>query len=436
MASSVLIPKEVREELGLPQGKLGEVKRRDSIRKVKFGNSDMMVSELCVGTMTWGSFISDEKEAWAELDAAFDAGANFIDTAELYPVAFNYGKTTEQWCGNWFKERLSQGKFKREEVYIATKSNPSQIGGQKEGEAPKPHSYETDILEQSCRMSLDRLQCDYIDLYQLHWPSRDTPVFGCSSFHPGKNKNRPMPFVDEIPAGQLGTDVFERQVLSVKNLLDKGLIKYWGLSNENAYGITMFCVTCDRLGVPRPVSCQNQFSMLDRVYEGDTWEAAYRCGVVGLPYGVLSGGVLSGKYFDDTKYAEEANADRPLEKCRMRSNPGFQPKYGMPMCMEATRKYVALAEAYGITPTELALAWALQRPCNTCIITGTCTVKQMEQCISGLKMDLPEDLMAAVDCIHEEIRNPACHMNHKSICMDAPWLGDQACVASKKNKIA
>merc|ERR1712176_168370 len=121
-----------------------------------------------------------------------------------------------------------------------------------------------------------------------------------------------MPFVDNG-----APEVFEAQVKAVKVLLDKGLIKYWGLSNENAYGITMFCMACDKLGVPRPVSNQNDFSLLNRTYEGDTWEAAYRFGVVGLPYGVLSGGTLSGKYCSDSKYAD-IDPERPLSKCRQK----------------------------------------------------------------------------------------------------------------------
>merc|ERR1719353_2610619 len=133
-----------------------------------------------------------------------------------------------------------------------------------------------------------------------------------------------MAHADKIPAGQPGYDVFDRQCLGVKKLLDAGLIKYWGLSNENAFGITMFCIAADKLGVPRPVSCQNDFSLVNRTYEGDTWEAAYRFGVVGLPYGALAGGVLTGKYFDGSKHSKAAAADRDLSETRMRKTPDFQ----------------------------------------------------------------------------------------------------------------
>ena len=404
------------------------VVRHDALRKVKFGTTDMMVTECCIGTMTWGSFNGQEEEAYAQLDKAVELGANFLDTAELYPVAFNYGKTTEKWMGQWLTMRQKEGKVKRSDLYIATKANCARIGGFPEGEKRPDgycHSFDADILEQSCRGSIDRLCCDYIDLYQLHWPTRDTPVFGCASFYP-ESKNRPMPAADTLKAGDPGYEMFERQVLAVKRLLDKKLIKHWGLSNENAYGVTMFCTVADKLGVPRPVSNQNDFSLTNRTYESDTWEACYRFGVVGLPYGVLAGGVLTGKYLDGSKWAKAAHADRPLDQCRMRSRPEFQPRYGVPVAMLAAKEYAQLAEKYGITPTELAIAWANQRQCNGAIITGTTTVKQVEECVAAFKLELPQELMDAVDAIHEQYRHPTVFFHEKSYIMEAKWLGSAA----------
>lgn len=125
--------------------------------------------------------------------------------AELYPVAFNYGKTTEAWIGKWLAERVGQGTLKRNDIYIATKCNPMGIGGA-EGD-PKPHGFEADVLERSCRASIERMQCGYIDLYQLHWPSRDVPIFGCASFYPGATKNRPMPAGTPLPPGEPGCEL-------------------------------------------------------------------------------------------------------------------------------------------------------------------------------------------------------------------------------------
>lgn len=398
----------------------GPLKRAAALKKVPFGNSGMMVTEVCGGTMTWGSFNGEEEEAYAQLDKLVELGVNFIDTAELYPVAFNYGKTTEVWIGNWLEKRVAEGKIKREDLVIATKCNPSAVGCPLESRKDKPHSYDEEVLTASCKASLERMKCGYIDLYQLHWPSRDTPIFGCASFMPD-GVNRPPKFNDR------GTpEDFEKQVLNVKKLLDAGLIKHWGLSNENAYGITMFCMTADRLGVPRPVSCQNDFSLANRTYECDTWEAAYRFGVVGLPYGCLAGGVLSGKYLKADDYRKK-DTDRPIDQCRMRKCPEFQPRYGNPLVMEATEKYVKIAEEWGITPTELALAWARDRKCNASIIMGSTTVRQVEECVGAFLLEpLPEELLSEIDHVYEEFRNPASHYVHKPFVMEAKWLGKRA----------
>jgi len=389
------------------------VERVSELRKVKFGNSDMMVTEVCAGTMTWGSFNDKEEQAWAQLDKLVEMGVNFIDTAELYPVAFNYGKTTEQWIGNWLENRIREGKLKRSDLYLATKVNAGGIGSPKS--EPSAHGYDEDNVVASCKASIERMKCGYIDLYQLHWPSRDTPLFGCASFKK-EGECRPMKFTDR---GE--PEVFESQIKVIKGLLDQGLIKHWGLSNENAYGITMFCMTCDRLGIPRPVSCQNDFSLVDRVYEGDTLEAAHRFGVVGLPYGPLAGGVLTGKYFDKSRYAK-ADPDRPIAACRLRSQPYFQPRYGFPVAMEATKKYIAIAEKWGLTPAELALSWANQCWFNASVIIGTTTVRQVEECVNAFKIKLPEELLKEVDAVHEEFRNPVAFFNNKELCMEAPWL--------------
>ena len=177
--------------------------------------------------MMWGSFNAEETQAWEQLDKMVELGVNFLDTAELYPVAFNYGQTTEKWMGNWLKKRSDEGKIDRSSLYIATKCNPSAIGGSLPGREKQAHGYDVEQLEHSCRASIERLGCGHIDLYQLHWPTRDTPIFGCASFYP-EGKNRPMPFVDMGPETKTptpvdgGMGVFERQVLSVKVRL-KGL---------------------------------------------------------------------------------------------------------------------------------------------------------------------------------------------------------------------
>lgn len=211
-------------------------------------------------------------------------------------------------------------------------------------------------------------------------------------------------------------------MLAVKNLLDLGLIRHWALSNENAYGLTMFCLACDRLGVPRPVCVQNDMSLNNRVYEGDIAEAAHQLGVVGLPYGALSGGVLTGKYLDRTLQSDDG---RPLEASRMRARPDFQPRYASPVSLAATVEYVALASKYGLKPVELALAWARDRWYNGGVIPGFTTIAQVEACVEAFKLEpLPASLNDAVDAVHERYRNPSAAYVSKELVQTAPWLED------------
>eukprot|EP00511_Aplanochytrium_stocchinoi_P006097 CAMPEP_0204829316 /NCGR_PEP_ID=MMETSP1346-20131115/7424_1 /ASSEMBLY_ACC=CAM_ASM_000771 /TAXON_ID=215587 /ORGANISM="Aplanochytrium stocchinoi, Strain GSBS06" /LENGTH=387 /DNA_ID=CAMNT_0051959003 /DNA_START=128 /DNA_END=1288 /DNA_ORIENTATION=- len=385
----------------------GKITRAEELPVVKFGSSDMMVTRVCAGTMTWGSMNGEEKEAHNQLDALIELGVNFFDTAELYPVAFNYGKLTEQWIGNWMKTKLENSTFQRGDIYIATKCNPAGVGAPKKGK----HGYDAATLMSSCKASLERLQCEYIDLYQLHWPCRDVPVFGPATYQNIRDGRE-----SAVNKGELET--FDQQVLSVKALLDAGLIKHWGLSNENAYGITMFCLTCDRLGVPRPISVQNDFSMNNRVFEGDTLEACYRFGLVGLPYGNLSGGVLTGKY-DMPPYPYEK--DRSLSISRHSKHPNFQSRYMNPMARKAARKYAAIAEKYGMTPTELALAWSNSRWYNAAVIIGTTTVRQVKECVKAFKITLPDELLREVEEVHEEFRNPSAIYAEASIAKNALW---------------
>lgn len=380
----------------------------------------MRVSKVCAGSMTWGSFVDSEEEAHRQLDAYLRLGVNFIDTAELYPVAWNYGKTTERWIGSWLKTRLDECAIKRGDIYIASKCNMAGVGGTGGG----AHGYDTDILRASCLASIERLQCSYIDLYYLHWPSRDTPLFGCSSFHPD-GAHRATPFADRGEAS-----AFEAQVLAVKALLDAGLIKHWGVSNESGFGLTMFCVTADRLGVPRPAACENEYSLVNRSYEVDVWEAAYRFGVAGVPYGVLSGGTLTGKYAATAEptgasaAAPAAAAEKSLAAARHRQRPEFQPRYYSPLVLQAAELYAELARRHGLTPTELALAWVRQRPCVASVLLGTTTVQQVEEGVAACARELPEAVLEAVEVLHERTRNPGVYLADKLAYHTAPWLAE------------
>lgn len=376
-------------------------KTSDALRRIKLGSSDLEVTEVCGGTMTWGSFNDEESEAFEQLDALWRLGVNFYDTAEMYPVAFNYGRTTEEWLGRWMAART----ISRDRIVIATKVNCMGIGS---SEPPVKHAFELERVEDACRGSLARLKTNYIDLYQLHFPTRYGPgIFGWGSYVSPERFEETRTSGGEI-------EVFEKQVLAIKNLLDLGLIKHWGLSNENAYGVSMFCLTADKLGVPRPVSIQNDFSLNNRVFEGDVAEACHEFGVVGLHYGALAGGVLTGKYIDQ-KY----QGDRQRNLTRHILKPDFQPRYNNPLAHLAAREYVRLAEDYGLKPLELALAWARDRSYNAAIIIGTTTVQQVIECVEAFKLDpLPQELNRAVDSIHERFRNPQAAYADKEGLMD------------------
>jgi len=386
------------------------LQRRSSLPRRKLGS--MEVTEVCAGTMTWGSFVAEEAEAHAELDKFVELGVNFIDTAEIYPVAFNYGKTTEVWIGNWLEARVASGAVRREDFYIATKCNPAGIGSP----GGAPHGFEADKLEASARASIERMKCDYIDLYYLHFPSRKGfNVFGWTSY------GSPARYADSRTTDGSAAD-FEAQVLGIKRLLDLGLIKHWGLSNENAYGVTMFCLAADRLGVPRPVCIQNDLSLNERTFDNDVAEACHHFGVQGLPYGALSGGALTGKYL----------RGQASPNARHNSQPDFQGRYNGPAAVEAIAEYQKLADEYGISLTDLALAWARDRWYNFGVITGTTSVAQVEECVAAFRLEpLPAELNARVDEIHERFRSPTAAFADKDALSKAAWLAKEPeCVAA------
>jgi len=381
------------------------VARGTSLPRKSLGNSDMMVTEVCAGTMTWGSFVKEQEAAHAELDKFAEMGVNFLDTAELYPVAFDYGKTTETWIGNWLEARIAAGAIARKDFYIATKCNMNGVG--LDGQT---HDYSAEKLEASARASIARMKCEYIDLFYLHYPSRKgAAVFGWGSY------GSPERYAAaRTSAGDMAD--FERQVSAIKRLYDLGLIKHWALSNEDAYGVTMFCLAADKLGVPRPTCIQNDMSLNERQFEGDVAEACHHFGVVGLPYGVLSGGTLTGKYL--------RGQDTP--NSRHTRVPEFQSRYNSPLAVEATKAYVALAEEWGLTPTELAIAWARDRWYNFGVITGTTSVEQVEECVNAFKLaPLPAELNAAVDRIHERYRSPSTALVDRDEHGKAPWLAKE-----------
>lgn len=383
---------------------------------VKFGSSDMMVSELCLGTMVWGSFC-DEAEAFAQLDKAMEMGINFIDTAEMYPTpnAPKWANRTEVYIGNWLESRMASSKVDRSKLYIATKLNGNSklhppaawinhsatFLGRADPLGDRPPKdldpdnlnwpdFSAEQLMTACKASLQRLRCEYIDLYQLHWPQRYVPVFGKVEYKPERE------FEEEKPT----PEHFDKIVLGLKALFDAKLIKNWGLSNETSFGIMSFCAACDRNNVPRPVSVQNDCSMTNRGFEEQLAEVCRHFNIAGMPYGALAGGTLSGKY--DNADGQEP----PSKKARHLQFPKFQPRYQQEAVIAASRKYSALARKHSLTPTQLAVAWANSRWWNTSVISGTTSVAQLEEYASAFFIKLSPEILAEVDAIHKEGRNP------------------------------
>ncbi|KAL4428585.1 hypothetical protein ABPG77_008897 [Micractinium sp. CCAP 211/92] len=358
------------------------------MKYTKLGSSDLEVSIVCLGTMTWGEQ-NTEEEAWEQLDYAVSQGINFIDTAELYPVPprpETCGRT-EEYIGRWMKARGNRSK-----IILATKV----MGGAKDGRTfvpanrtvPKDPSPPAPRLEPAqiraaVEGSLRRLQTEYIDLIQLHWPDRYAPVFGKNQFIASQH-------YDPVP--------FEAQVAAVGELIREGKVRHWGLSNETTFGVCKMAEVAAKLGVPPPISIQNDFSLLDRRFEGHLAEACapfnYNLGL--LPYGPLAGGTLTNKYFEG----------EPSPNARHVKFPGFQPRYHSEPSRAAARAYRELAEQKGLTLAQLALAWCKSRWYVASVIIGATTMEQLKENIAAFDIELDADTLAKIDALHLAHRNP------------------------------
>ncbi|GLC33117.1 hypothetical protein PLESTB_000368700 [Pleodorina starrii] len=357
------------------------------MRRHKLGSSDLEVPIVCLGTMTWGEQ-NTEEEAFEQLDYALSVGVNFIDTAELYPVPprpETVGRT-ETYIGNWLKARGC-----RDKVIIATKVAAPLPGVDRSwvvanrSEPPGPAT-QPELDEASIRAALEgslrRLQTDYVDLYQIHWPARYVPLWGKRQYRVEQER----PHVS-----------FEDQVRVMGALIQEGKIRHWGLSNETTYGVCQMCEAAKRLGVPPPVSIQNDFAPVYRHFEEELAEAcapsAYNLGL--LAYGVLAGGTLSGKYLE---------GEGP-DNGRHKAFPNFQPRYHQAATRAAASEYAALAKRVGLSPATLTQAWAASRWYMGSVIIGATTMEQLKENIEACQVVLDESTLAEMDSIHLRHRN-------------------------------
>ncbi len=348
------------------------------MKRNRLGTSDLMVSEICLGTMTFGEQNS-QKDAFEQLDAAVAAGVNFIDTAELYavPPRSETQGATETMIGRWLQARGG-----RDKLVIATKvAGPAEWARHIRG-GPRLNAAH---IRQAVEGSLKRLQTDYIDLYQVHWPERDTNFFGRLGYPPRPEDKR---VDDPVP--------IEETLAALDKLVDEGKVRYIGVSNETAWGVHEYLRVAAHRGYARIISIQNPYSLLNRSFEVGLAEMAMRASVPLLAYSPLAFGVLTGKYLQGA---------RP-DGARITLFPHYT-RYSSPQALAATACYVQLAKQVGISPAQLALAFVRQQPFVASTIIGATTLTQLEENLSSVEITLGEDVLEAIELIHRNYPYPA-----------------------------
>lgn len=347
------------------------------MRYNQLGSTDTRVSAICLGSMTYGEQNS-ESEGHQQLDYAVSHGVNFIDTAELYaipPCAETYGRT-ESIIGSWLSKR-----GKRDDLVIASKiAGPGADWVQhiRGGLTRFDAAHISEALDNSLR----RLQTDYIDLYQLHWPERKTNFFGQLGYQHAADEEQMTPVRETLEA--------------LAEQIKMGKIRYLGLSNETPWGIMEFLRVAKETSLPRIVSVQNPYSLLNRSFEVGIAEIAHREQVGLLAYSPLGFGVLSGKYLEGAQ-PQGARITRWPDYCR----------YSNPESIAATRAYVALARQQGLDPSQMALAYVNSRSFLNANIIGATTMDQLETNLISIDLQLSDEVLEAIEAIHQQHPNPA-----------------------------
>jgi aryl-alcohol dehydrogenase-like predicted oxidoreductase len=349
---------------------------------ITLGRSDLRVSPICLGTMTFGETQVDEAAAHRLLDHALQRGINFIDTAEMYPVppsAARYGDT-ERIIGNWLGARPGV----RPRIVLATKAAGPVRGYEwlRNGSA----DVSADNIIASCEGSLKRLQTEVIDLYQLHWPTRNVPMFG-NLYHDPQN-DRPVTPIDE-------------QLRGLQRLVQSGKVRHVGVSNETPWGVAEFVRLADAAGLPRIASVQNAYSLVNRSVDNGLDELMQRCEVSLLAYSPLAFGLLTGKY-DAAGFEDPALPGRMAIFASMRKQ-----RHGRAEALAAARRYNALAREHGLTPVRLALAFCYRNWRVASTLIGVTTRQQLDEDIDAWHTELSPQLLAAIDRIRWEMRDPA-----------------------------
>ena len=336
------------------------------------GRSDLNVSKICLGTMTFGEQNS-EAEGHAQLDYALSQGVNFIDTAEMYPVPPRQQTQgdTEKIIGNWISNRKCRGR-----IIIASKvAGPGMMDYLRDG-AQLVRSQ----MNQALHESLTRLQTDCIDLYQIHWPARNTNFFGKLGYQYNQQISTPI----------------EETLSVLHDYVEQGKIRYIGISNETPWGLMKYLSLAKENNWPRVVSVQNPYSLLNRSYEIGLAEFSQREEIQLLAYSPLGFGTLTGKYLQTNN----------LERARLTLYEHYD-RYSNPQAKNAIVQYVKLANEYQISPTQMALAYVNSRPFTGANIIGATTIEQLDENIKSIELNLSDDIIEKIEQIHQQIPNPS-----------------------------
>ena len=344
----------------------------------KLGTTNIDVSVICLGTMTFGEQNS-QIDGFQQMDYALDRGINFFDTAELYPIRprkETYGRT-EKIIGNWLKERKN-----RDRVIIASKIASKSTGLEWIREGSQNLGFDKKNLNKAVNDSLIRLQTDYIDLYQLHWPERKVPLFGQLDFEHDPNDNK--------------WNALEKVLEDLKELINAGKIRYVGLSNETPWGTMKFLEIAKQINLPRMMSIQNAYNLVNRVFDIANSEVTMneQCGL--LAYSPIAGGRLSGKYMNNQHPKNARYTIWPSRFSRHHTKRGEI----------AIEKYVKLAKQYNIPPSTFANAFVNDRPFVTSNIIGATTIDQLKENINSIDITLSKEILEEIENIHLSDPNP------------------------------
>ena len=338
----------------------------------KLPGTSIEVSKICLGTMTWGRQNS-ESEAFEQMDYSLDHGVNFFDTAELYPVPATPERyaDTERIIGNWLSSRNN-----REKIILASK-----IAGPGDYTAHiRKTGFKENSIEDAINGSLKRLKTDYLDLYQLHWPERMTNFFGKRGF---------------TYANDGWEDNFQEILEKLKKLVDEGKVRHVGLSNENPWGFMKF-IEYSKIGLPKMITIQNPYSLLNRLFEVGNAEICKRENVGLLAYSPLGFGVLSGKY---------RNGEMP-ENSRLKLFPNLS-RFSNVNCAKAIDMYYEISQKHNMTLAEMSLAFVNDRPFVTSNIIGATSMDQLKENINSVDIELSKEIIDEINDVHENNPSPA-----------------------------